>query len=123
MWEFCLISALGDNENLQALEKINIVTPTSNLSDDAKFTILDFRVGALDSCVGFSDELGKVNTFAQSLIKRMDQRLCCQSSGLDCASTARGAVLMRVWGTEISLVRPGVGQKIKEKKNSENGPE
>ena len=48
MWEFCLISALGDNENLQALEKINIVTPTSNLSDDAKFTILDFRVGALD---------------------------------------------------------------------------
>ena len=96
MWEFCLISALGDNENLQALEKINIVTPTSNLSDDAKFTILDFRVGALDSC---------------------------QSSGLDCASTARGAVLMRVWGTEISLVRPGVGQKIKKKKNSENGPE
>uniref|UniRef100_A0A8B9X573 V-type proton ATPase subunit C n=1 Tax=Bos mutus grunniens TaxID=30521 RepID=A0A8B9X573_BOSMU len=71
MREFCLISALGDKENLQALEKINIVTPTSNLSDDAKFTILDFRVGALGSCVGFSDEMGKVNTFAESLIKRM----------------------------------------------------
>uniref|UniRef100_A0A4W2HZZ7 V-type proton ATPase subunit C n=1 Tax=Bos indicus x Bos taurus TaxID=30522 RepID=A0A4W2HZZ7_BOBOX len=67
MWEFCLISALGDKENLQALEKINIVTPTSNLSDDAKFTLLDFRVGALGSCVGFSDEMGKVNTFAETI--------------------------------------------------------
>lgn len=98
MWEFCLISALGDKENLQALEKINIVTLTSNLSDDAKFTILDFRVGALDSCVSFSDELGKLNTFAESLIKRMDQRLFWQSSGLNCASTAGGAVLMCVLG-------------------------
>lgn len=123
MWEFCLISALGNKENLQALEKINIVTPTSNLSDDAKFTILDFRVRALDSCVSFSDELGKLNTFAESLIKRMDQRLFWQSSVLDCASTAGGEVLMHIWGTEISLVRPGMGQKIKEKKNRENGPE
>ena len=58
-----------------------IVTAKSNLSDDTKFTILDFKVGALDSCVGLSDELGKLNTFAESLIKRMAQRLPWQFSG------------------------------------------
>uniref|UniRef100_M0RBN8 V-type proton ATPase subunit C n=1 Tax=Rattus norvegicus TaxID=10116 RepID=M0RBN8_RAT len=33
----------------------------------------DFKVGTLDSLVGLSDELGKLDTFAESLIKRMAQ--------------------------------------------------
>ncbi|XP_074187788.1 V-type proton ATPase subunit C 2 isoform X2 [Rhinolophus sinicus] len=73
MSEFWLISAPGDKENLQALERMNTVTSKSNLSNNTKFAIPDFKVGTLDSLVGLSDELGKLDTFAESLIKRMAQ--------------------------------------------------
>uniref|UniRef100_A0A8C0LSA1 V-type proton ATPase subunit C n=1 Tax=Canis lupus dingo TaxID=286419 RepID=A0A8C0LSA1_CANLU len=73
MSEFWLISAPGDQENLQALERMNTVTSKSNLSYNTKFSIPDFKVGTLDSLVGLSDELGKLDTFAESLIKRMAQ--------------------------------------------------
>ncbi|XP_044910898.1 V-type proton ATPase subunit C 2 isoform X17 [Felis catus] len=73
MSEFWLISAPGDKENLQALERMNTVTSKSNLSYNTKFSIPDFKVGTLDSLVGLSDELGKLDTFAESLIKRMAQ--------------------------------------------------
>ncbi|XP_008063729.1 V-type proton ATPase subunit C 2 isoform X2 [Carlito syrichta] len=73
MSEFWLISAPGDKENLQALERMNTVTAKSNLSFNTKFAIPDFKVGTLDSLVGLSDELGKLDTFAESLIKKMAQ--------------------------------------------------
>ncbi|XP_045834962.1 V-type proton ATPase subunit C 2 isoform X4 [Meles meles] len=73
MSEFWLISAPGDQENLQALERMNTVTTKSNLSYNTKFSIPDFKVGTLDSLVGLSDELGKLDTFAESLIKKMAQ--------------------------------------------------
>nr|XP_048295718.1 V-type proton ATPase subunit C 2 isoform X1 [Myodes glareolus]XP_048295719.1 V-type proton ATPase subunit C 2 isoform X1 [Myodes glareolus] len=73
MSEFWLISAPGDKENLQALERMNNVTSKSNLSHNTKFAIPDFKVGTLDSLVGLSDELGKLDTFAESLIKKMAQ--------------------------------------------------
>ncbi|XP_004696091.1 V-type proton ATPase subunit C 2 isoform X2 [Echinops telfairi] len=73
MSEFWLISAPGDKENLQALERMNTVTSKSNLSYNTKFAIPDFKVGTLDSLVGLSDELGKLDNFAESLIKRMAQ--------------------------------------------------
>lgn len=44
MSEFWLISAPGDKENLQALERMNNVTSKSNLSHNTKFTIPDFKV-------------------------------------------------------------------------------
>ncbi|ELW72032.1 V-type proton ATPase subunit C 2 [Tupaia chinensis] len=65
MSEFWLISAPGDKENLQALERMNTVTSKSNLSYNTKFGIPDFKVGTLDSLVGLSDELGKLDTFAE----------------------------------------------------------
>lgn len=73
MSEFWLISAPGDKENLQALERMNTVTSKSNLSYNTKFTIPDFKVGTLDSLVGLSDELAKLDIFAESLIRRMAQ--------------------------------------------------
>ncbi|KAM5263755.1 V-type proton ATPase subunit C 2 isoform 2-T2 [Ctenodactylus gundi] len=73
MSEFWLISAPGDKENLQALERMNTVTSKSNLSCNTKFSIPDFKVGTLDSLVGLSDELGKLDAFTESLIKRMAQ--------------------------------------------------
>lgn len=46
MSEFWLISAPGDKENLQALERMNNVTSKSNLSHNTKFAIPDFKVRA-----------------------------------------------------------------------------
>lgn len=48
MSEFWLISAPGDQENLQALERMNTVTSKSNLSYNTKFSIPDFKVKILE---------------------------------------------------------------------------
>lgn len=48
MSEFWLISAPGDQENLQALERMNTVTAKSNLSYNTKFSIPDFKVKFLE---------------------------------------------------------------------------
>nr|XP_045379349.1 V-type proton ATPase subunit C 2 isoform X5 [Camelus bactrianus] len=101
MSEFWLISAPGDKENLQALERMNTVTSKSNLSYNTKFTIPDFKVGTLDSLVGLSDELGKLDTFAESLIKRMAQ------SVVEVMEDAKGKV------QENLLANGGLKEKMK----------
>ncbi|OXB63065.1 hypothetical protein ASZ78_016787, partial [Callipepla squamata] len=65
MSEFWLISAPGDKTNLQAWERMNTVTSKSNLSSNSKFHIPDLKVGTLDALVGLSDELGKLDSFAE----------------------------------------------------------
>uniref|UniRef100_A0A8C9EFX4 V-type proton ATPase subunit C n=1 Tax=Phocoena sinus TaxID=42100 RepID=A0A8C9EFX4_PHOSS len=101
MSEFWLISAPGDEENLQALQRMNTVTSKSNLSYNTKFTIPDFKVGTLDSLVGLSDELGKVDIFAESLIKRMAQ------SVVEVMEDAKGKV------QENLLANGGLKEKMK----------
>uniref|UniRef100_A0A663F153 V-type proton ATPase subunit C n=1 Tax=Aquila chrysaetos chrysaetos TaxID=223781 RepID=A0A663F153_AQUCH len=73
MSEFWLISAPGDKANLQAWERMNTVTSKSNLSSNSKFHIPDLKVGTLDALVGLSDELGKLDSFAESVIKKIAQ--------------------------------------------------
>ncbi|NXW91863.1 VATC2 ATPase, partial [Alopecoenas beccarii] len=73
MSEFWLISAPGDKTNLQAWERMNAVTSKSNLSSNSKFHIPDLKVGTLDALVGLSDELGKLDSFAESVIKKIAQ--------------------------------------------------
>ncbi|XP_040453685.1 V-type proton ATPase subunit C 2 isoform X1 [Falco naumanni] len=73
MSEFWLISAPGDKTNLQAWERMNTVTLKSNLSSNSKFHIPDLKVGTLDALVGLSDELGKLDSFAESVIKKIAQ--------------------------------------------------
>lgn len=97
MSEFWLISAPGDKENLQALERMNTVTSKSNLSYNTKFAIPDFKVGTLDSLVGLSDELGKLDTFAESLIKRMAQ------SVVDVMEDAKGKVQENLLANGVDL--------------------
>ncbi|XP_027476416.1 V-type proton ATPase subunit C 2 isoform X3 [Callorhinus ursinus] len=101
MSEFWLISAPGDQENLQALERMNTVTSKSNLSYNTKFSIPDFKVGTLDSLVGLSDELGKLDTFAESLIKKMAQ------SVVEVMEDAKGKV------PENLLANGGLKEKMK----------
>ncbi|XP_011820675.1 PREDICTED: V-type proton ATPase subunit C 2 isoform X2 [Mandrillus leucophaeus] len=74
MSEFWLISAPGDKENVQALERMNTVTSKSNLSYNTKFAIPDFKVGTCDSILrtaSYSDQLFFFSL--QSLIRRMAQ--------------------------------------------------
>ncbi|XP_014647650.1 PREDICTED: V-type proton ATPase subunit C 2 isoform X7 [Ceratotherium simum simum] len=97
MSEFWLISAPGDKENLQALERMNTVTSKSNLSYNTKFVIPDFKVGTLDSLVGLSDELGKLDAFAESLIKRMAQ------SVVDVMEDAKGKVQENLLANGVDL--------------------
>ncbi|XP_008848334.1 V-type proton ATPase subunit C 2 isoform X2 [Nannospalax galili] len=97
MSEFWLISAPGDKENLQALERMNTVTSKSNLSYNTKFAIPDFKVGTLDSLVGLSDELGKLDTFAESLIKRMTQ------SVVDVMEDSKGKVQENLLANGVDL--------------------
>lgn len=73
MSEFWLISAPGDKANLTAWERMNTVTLKANLSSNSKFVIPDLKVGTLDALVGLSDELGKLDTFAESVIKKIAQ--------------------------------------------------
>ncbi|XP_054239861.1 V-type proton ATPase subunit C 2 isoform X2 [Indicator indicator] len=73
MSEFWLISAPGDKTNLQAWERMNTVTSKSNLSSNSKFHIPDLKVGTLDALVGLSDELGKLDSFTESVIKKIAQ--------------------------------------------------
>ncbi|KAM6149700.1 V-type proton ATPase subunit C 2 isoform 1-T1 [Erethizon dorsatum] len=101
MSEFWLISAPGDKGNVQALERMNTVTSKSNLSRNTKFAIPDFKVGTLDSLVGLSDELGKLDAFAESLIKRMAQ------SVVDVMEDSEGKV------QENLLANGGLKEKMK----------
>lgn len=59
MSEFWLISAPGDKENLQALERMNHVTSKSNLSRNTKFAIPDFKVRAPEEGEGYGLEEGR----------------------------------------------------------------
>uniref|UniRef100_A0A8C5QDY8 V-type proton ATPase subunit C n=1 Tax=Leptobrachium leishanense TaxID=445787 RepID=A0A8C5QDY8_9ANUR len=73
MSEFWLISVPGDNTNLTAMERMNTVTSKANLSSNAKFVIPDLKVGTLDALIGLSDDLGKLDVFAESLIRKIAQ--------------------------------------------------
>ncbi|XP_070589103.1 V-type proton ATPase subunit C 2 isoform X2 [Erythrolamprus reginae] len=73
MSEFWLISAPGDKANLLAWDRMNTVTSKANLSSNSKFAIPDLKVGTLDTLVGLSDELGKLDSFAESVIKKISQ--------------------------------------------------
>ncbi|XP_072263635.1 V-type proton ATPase subunit C 2 [Pyxicephalus adspersus] len=73
MSEFWLISIPGDKTNVNALERMYTVTSKANLSSNAKFVIPDLKVGTLDALIGLSDDLGKLDVFAEGIIKKLAQ--------------------------------------------------
>uniref|UniRef100_A0A8C2ZL92 V-type proton ATPase subunit C n=1 Tax=Cyclopterus lumpus TaxID=8103 RepID=A0A8C2ZL92_CYCLU len=48
-------------------------TRTNNLSTNHKFNIPDLKVGTLDVLVGLSDELAKLDSFVESVVKKVAQ--------------------------------------------------
>uniref|UniRef100_A0A3Q0R3L3 V-type proton ATPase subunit C n=1 Tax=Amphilophus citrinellus TaxID=61819 RepID=A0A3Q0R3L3_AMPCI len=74
MTEFWLISAPGDKTCQQTWDKMMAATTrTNNLSTNHKFSIPDLKVGTLDVLVGLSDELAKLDSFVESVVKKVAQ--------------------------------------------------
>ncbi|XP_064409921.1 V-type proton ATPase subunit C 1-A isoform X2 [Latimeria chalumnae] len=74
MTEFWLISAPGEKTCQQTWDKLNTATTRNNsLSTNYKFTIPDLKVGTLDVLVGLSDELAKLDSFVESVVKKVAQ--------------------------------------------------
>uniref|UniRef100_A0A667XAS0 V-type proton ATPase subunit C n=1 Tax=Myripristis murdjan TaxID=586833 RepID=A0A667XAS0_9TELE len=74
MTEFWLISAPGEKTCQQTWDKMMVATTrTNNLSTNSKFNIPDLKVGTLDVLVGLSDELAKLDTFVESVVKKVAQ--------------------------------------------------
>ncbi|XP_017275065.1 V-type proton ATPase subunit C 1-B isoform X2 [Kryptolebias marmoratus] len=74
MTEFWLISAPGEKTCQQTWDKLMVATTrTNNLSTNTKFNIPDLKVGTLDVLVGLSDELAKLSTFVESVVRKIAQ--------------------------------------------------
>ncbi|XP_067267256.1 V-type proton ATPase subunit C 1-B [Chanodichthys erythropterus] len=74
MTEFWLISAPGEKTCQQTWEKMNVATTQNNsLSTNHKFNMPELKVGTLDILVGLSDELAKLDSFVESVVKKVAQ--------------------------------------------------
>ncbi|CAM4632545.1 hypothetical protein PO909_004850 [Leuciscus waleckii] len=74
MTEFWLISAPGEKTCQQTWDKMNMATTqTSNLSTNHKFNMPELKVGTLDVLVGLSDDLAKLDSFVESVVKKVAQ--------------------------------------------------
>ncbi|XP_028985852.1 V-type proton ATPase subunit C 1-A-like [Betta splendens] len=74
MTEFWLISAPGEKTCQQTWDKMTAATTRpNNLSANHKFSIPDLKVGTLDVLVGLSDELAKLDSFVESVVKKVAQ--------------------------------------------------
>ena len=68
MDEFWIISAPGDDTPQQTWQRLNTATggqTSGGISRNYKFQIPDLKVGTLDSLIGLSDDLGKIDMFAE----------------------------------------------------------
>ncbi|XP_054709602.1 V-type proton ATPase subunit C 1-B-like [Uloborus diversus] len=70
MPEFWLISAPGDKTIQQTWEKLNLATKP-NLSINYKFHIPDLKVGTLDTLVGLTDDLHKLDSYVEGILRKL----------------------------------------------------
>lgn len=72
MSEYWLISAPGEKTCQQTFDNLNNHTAKLNsLSENYKFHIPDLKVGTLDQLVGLSDDLGKLDTFVDTVTHKV----------------------------------------------------
>jgi len=67
--EFWLISAPGEKTPVQTWETCR--GKTEGLSLNYKFNLPDLKVGTLDTLVGLSDDLGKLDLMVESVVKKV----------------------------------------------------
>ncbi|XP_039253925.1 V-type proton ATPase subunit C 2-like [Styela clava] len=74
MEEFWLISAPGDRTPRETFEKLvnaTIRNTSLPLAQNYKFNIPELKVGTLDSLIGLSDELGKLDSYSELVAKKV----------------------------------------------------
>lgn len=70
--EFWLVSVPGEKSPQQTWEKLNKATATdSQLSVNFPFHVPDLKVGTLDQLVGLSDELARLDTYVEGVMRKM----------------------------------------------------
>ncbi|CAI5695537.1 V-type proton ATPase subunit C 1-B isoform X1 [Oreochromis niloticus] len=76
MTDFWLISVPLDKTSLTSVEKLKRTIAKTNLASSCcKFSIPDLKVGVLDSLLSVSDDLSKLDTLTESVIKKTCQCL------------------------------------------------
>ncbi|XP_008305164.1 V-type proton ATPase subunit C 1-B [Stegastes partitus] len=73
MTDFWLISVPLDKTSLTSVEKLKRTVAKTNLASCCKFSIPDLKVGILDSLLSVSDDLSKLDTLTESVIKKTCQ--------------------------------------------------
>ncbi|XP_065654017.1 V-type proton ATPase subunit C isoform X2 [Hydra vulgaris] len=69
--EFWLISAPGDKTPQQTFEALKLKTENQGLSLNYKLNLPELKVGTLDTLVGLSDDLGKLDVHVESITKKL----------------------------------------------------
>lgn len=69
--EFWLISAPGDKTPQHTWDKCKAKTEAQHLSQNWKFALPELKVGTLDTLVGLSDELGKLDILVESIVRKV----------------------------------------------------
>lgn len=71
MSECWIISVPGGNSTQQKWQELQAATMGAGLSKNSKFTIPELKVGTLDALIGLSDDLGKVDQFADNVCHKL----------------------------------------------------
>ncbi|XP_051249467.1 V-type proton ATPase subunit C 1-B [Dicentrarchus labrax] len=73
MTDLWLISVPLDKTSLTSVEKLKRTIAKTNQASCCKFSIPDLKVGILDSLLSVSDDLSKLDTLTESVIKKTHQ--------------------------------------------------
>nr|XP_020464231.1 V-type proton ATPase subunit C 1-A-like [Monopterus albus] len=73
MTDLWLISVPLDNTSSTSIEKLKSTIAKTNLATCSKFSIPELKVGILDSLLTVSDDLSKLDTLTESVIKKTCQ--------------------------------------------------
>ncbi|XP_042598816.1 V-type proton ATPase subunit C 1-A [Cyprinus carpio] len=75
MTEFWLISVPLDKVSCQSLEKLKRVSAKTVLATSSRFHIPDFWVGTLDVLLGVSDDLSRLDSYTEGVMRQTSQCL------------------------------------------------
>ncbi|XP_042357248.1 V-type proton ATPase subunit C 1-B [Plectropomus leopardus] len=73
MTDLLLISVPLDKTSLSSVEKLKRTIAKTNLASCCKFSIPDLKVGILDTLLSVSDDLSRLDTLTESVIKKTHQ--------------------------------------------------
>ncbi|XP_056111824.1 V-type proton ATPase subunit C 1-B [Rhinichthys klamathensis goyatoka] len=75
MMEFWLISVPLDKISCQSLEKLKRVAAKSGLATSSRFNVPELKVGTLDVLLGVSDDLSRLDTYTEGVMRQTSQCL------------------------------------------------